>query len=139
MVLDFFSDIFGSSSSGFRHRRPINFLWVSGFRKLVHKQGIAWMRAINRHVNVNMSDLKSIKFNQNNETSVVVRVVDGRTIKQKFLEQDFCLYVDFPFKQFVQYIIRSLESYTRVLPTLKNYPTRVNLPEWSIDVLKLLG
>lgn len=74
-------------------------------KALMHnKQGIEWIRSINRDLNVNLTDMKQIKehffdikrlyFDCNNP-AITPHVSDV------FPDEDFCLYRDFPFNQLV--------------------------------------
>lgn len=87
------------------------------FRKLVHKQGIDWIRSINRHVSVNLSDSREIKRNQNNEHFLILRFTDGHSIRDVLLDDDFCLFVKFPFEQLVvfQFSVEILNSPSDIL------------------------
>lgn len=103
------------------------------FRRLIHKQGVEWMRALNSHLSVNMSDPTDIKRNKNNEKSVKLRFTDGRNIEQEILDQDFCLYVNFPFEQLVTFEFRDANS-RFVINTHKfepaNWTNRLTCTAW---------
>lgn len=71
-------------------------------RPVFHRQGLAWLTYLNRHVKVNLSDRIEL-------TNEIVRRVDisvevdayERLIKHTFPDEDFCLYTDFPYEQLV--------------------------------------
>ena len=68
----------------------------SVFRKVNHKQGIKWIRKINNRTHVNLSNIT--------ETTKQIVYIDLSTsidIIQIFPDEDFCIYVDFPFDQLV--------------------------------------
>lgn len=74
--------------------------------KVVRKQGIEWVKNINLDVKVNLSDsmsvqsnidlLKQIQFQINNFAGFIY---DPKS--DFFYDEDFCLFVDFPFEQLV--------------------------------------
>ena len=65
------------------------------FRRINHKQGIKWIRQWNHDVNVNFS---SIKENCSSHKEIIITAT---TLSRIFPEEDFCIYVDFPFNQLV--------------------------------------
>jgi hypothetical protein len=73
-------------------------------KKINHKQGIEWIRKMNYGINVNLSTTKfiSIMLFQDYDTL-------NHEISKIFPDEDFCIYVDFPFNQniFLYSIIRS--------------------------------
>lgn len=56
------------------------------FRKLIHSQGIEWMRLINNNLTVDL-------------TYILVGFWSGLTIKDFLPDADFCLWKDFPLEQ----------------------------------------
>lgn len=72
-------------------------------RKILHKQGIEWMRSLNRNLRVNLSDPRDIKRNQNKQKLVKLRFSDHCFIREVFPDEDFCLQVEFPFEQLVAF------------------------------------
>ena len=74
--------------------------------EIVRKQGIQWIKNINYQVRVNLSDFESVKtcINKSVEIGLTVRnVFDFRhnPKAQLFYDEDFCLFVDYPFHQLV--------------------------------------
>ena len=67
------------------------------FRKINHKQGIKWIRQINQDVNVNLSNI-SDNYSLNRAVQIII---SSAYFKNIFPEEDFCIYVDFPFNQLV--------------------------------------
>ena len=65
------------------------------FRKINHKQGINWIRQWNHDVNVNLSNIHE------NCSSHKEIIALSSKIPKIFPEEDFCIYVDFPFNQLV--------------------------------------
>lgn len=71
-------------------------------RAVFHRQGLAWLTYLNRHVKVNLSDRVEL-------TNEIVRRIDisveidayERLIKHTFPDEDFCLFRDFPYEQLV--------------------------------------
>ena len=70
------------------------------FRKINHRQGIEWIKQINREVYVDLSNISSI---DSNRQIVLIHGQNYHIVKvsKTFPDQDFCLYVDFPFDQLV--------------------------------------
>ena len=74
------------------------------FRKIMHLNGIDWIRAINSNVTVNVSNSTAI---WNNFKRLKFLNLDCFYYSQEekmstvFPDKDFCLYVEFPFKQLV--------------------------------------
>lgn len=74
------------------------------FRKITHKQGIEWIRAMNRGiVNVNLSDPRDVYRMKDAEKYVRMRFTAEWDVGDVFLNEDFCLYVKFPFEQLVAF------------------------------------
>ena len=71
------------------------------FRKLIHKQGIEWMRSKNRGLNVNLSNQNEIYENYGSIFEISIKFFWGTWLTDVFPNADFCLYKDFPFQQFV--------------------------------------
>ena len=77
------------------------------FRKINHKQGIKWIRQWNFGRNVNLTK-ENISYS-NTISNIVPRRLILSTIRKNtrkrmsviFPDEDFCIYVDFPFNQFV--------------------------------------
>jgi hypothetical protein len=72
------------------------------FRKINHKQGIEWIKQLNHGINVNLSHFipenishKEIKLLGSHESQYKIPV------NRIFPDEDFCIYVDYPFKQLV--------------------------------------
>lgn len=77
---------------------------ASYFRKLVHKQGIEWLKSKNRGLNVNLSDPKELGRHQSKIFTVVIQFFWGHFLSDVFPDTDFCLYKDFPVEQLVVFI-----------------------------------
>ena len=83
------------------------------FRKINHKQGVEWIRQWNLGVNVNLTKMREnilrsqIYLNISKNVvpkMIILRKGDKNTRKRMsiiFPDEDFCMYVDFPFNQFV--------------------------------------
>lgn len=71
------------------------------FRKINHKQGIGWIRQINYGLNVNFSETKASEISP--KEIILKSNQKGIPIKMTSIlpDEDFCLYVDFPFDQLV--------------------------------------
>ena len=84
----------------FRHlkRLHILYIWSAILRKINHKQGIEWIRNMNYGLNVNLSNLTGRPFEINLQHPANNQ---GKRLTKIFPNEDFCIYLDFPFNQFV--------------------------------------
>ena len=74
------------------------------FRKIMHSNGIKWIRAINSHVNVNVSNDTEILRHDSLVKHINMDCFyysQEERLSSVFPDEDFCLYVDFPFNQLV--------------------------------------
>ena len=76
------------------------------FSSLVKSQGIEWIRNINSGLNVNMSDLDDTNRNLNRIKRIILFRKRGFYIDKKnyfthILDEDICLYREFPFNQLI--------------------------------------
>lgn len=74
------------------------------FRKLIHRNGIEWIRGINRDLHVNLSNLNDIIGNYKTIKHVFLTSSKGLHIEPMsvvFPEEDFCVYKEYPFDQMV--------------------------------------
>lgn len=69
------------------------------FRKLVNKQGIDWIRSVNRTRDVDLSDPNDIKENYEKGVGIELKFFWGTSFEDVFPVEDFCLYKDFPFQK----------------------------------------
>lgn len=81
-------------------------------RKLFHK-GIGWVLDLNSNIRVNFSDNSALirKLNQSSSSFVVILVyrhvrklsegISNRIVREMYPEEDFCIFVKFPFEQLV--------------------------------------
>ena len=81
------------------------------FKSLIHKQGIDWIKNINRDLKVNLSDQIEVKACFKNKSAVFIRFLYRPPyfvlrLDQIFPDEDFCIYREFPFNQMVIFIIR---------------------------------
>ena len=76
------------------------------FIDILEKQGIQWIKNINNQISVNLSDLDSVKTYINKSVEIQFTIEDlfdfQHNSKAKiFHDEDFCLFVEFPFHQLV--------------------------------------
>lgn len=95
------TDLFKS----FRNLKSVKFNPVY-LLEIVRKQGIGWIKSINRDLKVNLSDSKSVTSNMGKSIEIkftVYNVFDFvyNPKAQIFYDEDFCLFVDYPFDQLV--------------------------------------
>ena len=73
-------------------------------KRIFHQQSIKWIRYFNRNMSVNLSDATEIEANFHKAKYIDILVADDsydRLISETFPDEDFCLYVSFPFEQLV--------------------------------------
>lgn len=92
------------------------------FRKLVHKQGIEWVKSKNRDLNVNFSYPYDIEAYQGKALTVTIKFFWGEFFSDVFPDADFCLYKDFPFNQLVFFVF-FINNPKEVLYRFKLKPT----------------
>lgn len=83
--------------------KHINFKSVY-FRKLVHQTGIDWIQGSNRAVNVDLDNELNVRENINKSVYVTLTCearLQEEPIKRIFPDEDFCIYVKYPFRQLV--------------------------------------
>lgn len=85
---------------------------ASYFRRLVHQQGLEWIKSRNRGLKVNLSDPSELKTHKNRILLVSIKFFWGYFLQNVFPDTDFCLYKDFPSDQLVVLIhnINNLEA-----------------------------
>lgn len=72
------------------------------FRKLIHKQGIDWIKAINEDLNANYSDLNEFESNLRDWLfGIRLRFSTLSTCEDTFPIEDFCLYREFPLDKMI--------------------------------------
>ena len=70
------------------------------FRKINHKQGLEWIKKWNNGKSVNLSKITVTVA----QKEIVLKGVNGKPLERLpkiFPDEDFCLYIDFPFNQLV--------------------------------------
>ena len=75
------------------------------FRKLIHKNGIEWIKQINNHIHVNLSDYDNITSYFYNYSKTLILSCEQYKHEERmsrvFPDEDFCIYKDYPFDQLV--------------------------------------
>lgn len=77
------------------------------FRKLMHTNGIDWIKRINRDLNVSLninSSQLNVDFSNRSKlilASCSAQVQNNEPVNRLFPDEDFCLYKDFPFSQLI--------------------------------------
>lgn len=90
--------------------------------KIIHKQGINWIKGINRNVSVNLKEVEASGMNFTNISFSHKEIAftfsmhnEVFKISEIFPEEDFCIYVEFPFNQLVLfYHIISLKDHENI-------------------------
>ena len=119
-----FNRIDGSSFNGLKNLFSI---WIAkkNFRDIIHKNGIEWIRDLNSHLNVNLSNFEELKENYAYRKDISLGGFYSRTEirpSKLFPDEDFCLYKDFPFKQLVVLIeIANNPEVFRILNSSRHY------------------
>lgn len=72
------------------------------FKKLIHSQGIEWIRSINHNVRGNRTD--DIKYDKIKAPlfDIIIKFDLGWDMDDVIPDSDFCLWKDFPFEQFIK-------------------------------------
>ena len=89
----------------FRNLKQLLFFKINPIilRKINHKQGIEWIRQWNLGNNIHLSENKS-NISISKSKRLIIYTSEKNTRKRMsiiFPDEDFCIYVDFPFNQFV--------------------------------------
>lgn len=71
------------------------------FKKLIHRQGIEWIKSMNKNVSVDSFDSNAIVNHQEQIFVIELTLTIGGSLAQEIPDRDFCLYLDFPFHQLV--------------------------------------
>ena len=73
------------------------------FRKVNHKQGIKWIKYINHDVNVSLLGANVSQYSKPIRIFLNIKYESDIKIRNwnTFPDEDFCIYVDFPFNQLV--------------------------------------
>lgn len=77
------------------------------FRKLIHRNGIGWIRSSNRHININLTNTSdNLEVMKLLDQSKFVRLTfqegfQEEPIRRIFPDADFCIYTDYPFSQLI--------------------------------------
>ena len=74
------------------------------FRKIVHKNGIKWMKSINSNLSVNVTNTLEIERSVNHLKFINMDCFyysQEDRMSLVFPDEDFCLYIDYPFQQLV--------------------------------------
>ena len=74
------------------------------FRDIIHKNGIKWIRDLNAHLDVNLSNFEELKKDYHQRREIQIGVFNSKTeirSSKLFPDEDFCLYKEFPFNQLV--------------------------------------
>ena len=73
-------------------------------RSLIHKQGIEWIKNINKDLHFNLSNPNDF-YEYRNSTFLIFLDCDNNIFSlpmcQVFPDEDFCIYIDFPFDQMI--------------------------------------
>lgn len=84
--------------------RIVNFR-TTHFRKLAHNSGgIEWIRRMNAHLRVNMSNRTEVSLKSSEYMYVLLsceQVFQEASMSEIFPDEDFCIYAKFPFDQLV--------------------------------------
>ena len=76
--------------------------YSNNFRKIIHKNGIEWIKSINQDIKINMTDPSQVYNNGYRIKRIVLEShAEHESIKDVFPEEDFCVYQDFPFNQLI--------------------------------------
>ena len=88
----------------FKHLNKLSQIMINSFifRKINHKQGITWIKQLNHGINVNLSG-----FIPDNTSHKEIMLTGSYKYQKRILidrifpDEDFCIYIDYPFNQLV--------------------------------------
>lgn len=72
--------------------------------EFIRKNGIEWIKSINSDVNVNMTNIDELSEYNHRIVNIFMRLNTNMyelKLRHLLFEKDFCLFVDFPFKQLI--------------------------------------
>ena len=80
--------------------------YKDNYRDMIHKNGIKWIRDLNPDLNVNLSNSTEINDEKYYSKLKMILLSCKNSLSnirssELFPEEDFCLYKDFPFNQFI--------------------------------------
>ena len=101
--------------------------------EIVRKQGIDWIKSINHGLKVNLKDSKSVTSNMGKSVEIKFTVYNVFDFVYNpkahiFYDEDFCLFVDYPFDQLVitnihlKYDVQKLDLSCTTLWLIQYYP-----------------
>ena len=88
----------------FRHLESLSEICLNRmiFRKINHKQGIKWIKQMNHDINVDVTNISDVlRFDKSHKDIIFERSTIKNRFSVTFPDEDFCLYVDFPFNKMV--------------------------------------
>ena len=93
----------------FTKLRSIYFQDLEFFENLIHK-GTRWISSINHGLHVNLSNRTQLELNINRISIIYVQIMFQNSKINEFMtvlvrDEDFCLFIDFPFDQMVLLLI----------------------------------
>ena len=100
-IINNYNSLNSISGDIFEHLKNLKTISLNGFifRKISHKQGIKWIRQWNNDLNVNLSNI--LEICSSFKEIKITTSLEGLTLSQVFPEEDFCVFVDFPFNQLI--------------------------------------
>ena len=82
----------------------------NSFRKIIHKNGIEWIKSINKDIKINITNPSEI-YNKRYHIKIIeifsLYLIERVSIEDVFPDEDFCVYHDFPFDQLILLIKRT--------------------------------
>jgi hypothetical protein len=98
--LEYFEVRFGSidwiEANVFRSFAQLKFIRFGNLVNVFRRQGIAWIQAINKHLNVDLTDREQVR--ENSKFAKVIRFDDASQLN---FDRDFCVFSEFPFHQLI--------------------------------------
>ena len=95
------------------------FLPLEYLRSIMHKNGIQWIKNINKDINCDLNNISQVfNYALSNKIKFIKHDLDNRPlspiIRDVFPDEDFCLYKDFPINQLV-FMMRTVDYYFDIL------------------------
>ena len=95
-------------------------------RKIFHRNGIEWIKNMNKHIDCNLSNINEVyNYALSNKIKFIQHELDNRHLSPRlrdvFPDEDFCLYKDFPINQLVVIIRNNDDNDTIELSRPRKY------------------
>ena len=89
-------------------------IFEARFFEKLYRKGIEWISSVNFDLNVNLSNKSQLHLKVNHTKIIELTGLSNAEIKNmKFQNEDFCLFIDYPFNQLIVFKIHSVKNLMR--------------------------